>query len=271
MDEKLKLEEAKAKIDQKQLFTSDYIEEIHNLSIRLGGSEEAAVAQIASDIDDRLELEERWQDELKVLTDKIRDTEDDKARLLIQTGNVSEELLQKNITDIKGMFEQKGRAERRLDELQRELDDLKKEESEMRKKFDELNPQNGQVKVYRDVHRVLDEVAKAFRNAKKENLRRFLGALEECANEYLAKLSAQDFHGEIRLCHTLEDSTEIKLFSSNGTEIKIRQGRRRLSCTCRYCSLYLTLLTRNVMRTIRLSLMLPLLHLAILKRRSFIM
>lgn len=95
--------------------------------------------------------------------------------------------------------------------LQKELEDLKKEETELRKNFDELNPQNSLVKVYRDVHRVFEEVAKAFKNAKKENLRRFLAALEECVNGYLVKLSAQDFHGEIRLCQTIEDSTEIKL------------------------------------------------------------
>ena len=178
VDEKLKLEAAKASIEQKQLFTSNYVEEIHNLSIRLGGSTEAEVVQIATDIDNRLFLESRCQDDLKVLMDKIQDAEDDKARLLIQAGNVSEELLQKNFTDIKGMFEQKGRAEQRLVVLQRELEDLKKEETELRKNFDELNPQNSLVKVYRDVHRVFEEVAKAFKNSKKENLCRFLAALE---------------------------------------------------------------------------------------------
>ena len=224
VDEKLKLEAAKAKLEQKQLFTSEYVEEIHNLSIRLGGSTEAEIVQIATDIDNRLFMEARWQEDLKVLKDKIQEAEDDKARLLIQAGNVPEELLQKDFNDIKGMFEQKGRAEQRLVALQKELEDLLKEQEDMRKKFDELNPQNSLVKVYRDVHRVFEEIAKAFKNAKKENLRRFLAALEECANEYLAKLSAKDFHGEIRLCQTVEDSTEIKLFSSNGTEIKNPSG-----------------------------------------------
>lgn len=224
VDEKLKLEAAKAKIEQKQLFTSEYVEEIHNLGIRLGGSTEEEVVQIATDIEDRLFMEARLQDELKDVMSKIQDAEDDKARLLIQAGNVSEELLQKNFNDVKGMFEQKGRAEQRLVNLQRDLEDFQKQESEMRKKFDELNPQNSLVKVYRDVHRVFDEIAKAFKNAKKENLRRFLAALEECANGYLTKLSAQDFHGEIHLRQTIEDSTEIRLFSSNGTEIKNPSG-----------------------------------------------
>lgn len=224
VDEKLRLEAAKAEIEQEQLFTGNFVEEIHNLSIRLGGSTEAGVAQIATDICDRLSLEERLRQDLKAVLEKIQDSEDDKARLLIQSGNVPEELLQKDFQDIKGMFEQKGRAEQRLAVLQLELEELKKQEAEIRSKFEELNPQNSLVKVYRDVHRVFEEIATAFKNAKKENLRRFLAALEDCANEYLAKLSATDFHGEIRLRQTVEDSTEIKLFSSNGTEIKKPSG-----------------------------------------------
>ena len=143
------------------------------------------------------------------------------------------------------------------------MEDLKKEETELRKNFDELNPQNSLVKVYRDVHRVFEEVAKAFKNAKKENLRRFLAALEECANGYLVKLSAQDFHGEIRLCQTIEDSTEIKLFSSNGTEIKNPSGSQETV-------MYMILQIRSVMRIILLSLMRQLLHLVTQRRKDSI-
>ena len=221
---KLQMEEEKAAVERKQLFTSGYIEELHNMSIRLGGNKEAQIAHISTDIFDRLSLEDRLREELKKVENKKQETEDEKARLLIQAGNVSEELLQKSFLDIKGMFEQKGRAETRLVELERDLQDLKAEEDDLRKQFNDLNPQNGQVKVYRDVHRVFEEIAKAFRKAKKENLRRFLFALEECANEYLERLSAQDFHGEIRLRQTVEESTEIRLYSSNGTEIKNPSG-----------------------------------------------
>ena len=224
VDEKLKLEAAKAKIEQKQLFTSEHVEAIHNLSVSLGGSTEADIVQIATDIDDSLSLEARWNEELKDRNEKKQEAEDDKTRLLIQAGNISEDLLQKDFIDVKNMFEQKGRAEQRLVILQKELEDLQRQEAEMREKFNELNPQSSQVKVYRDVHRVLEEIAKAFRNAKKENLRRFLSALEDCANEYLERLSAQDFHGEIRLRQTIEESTEIKLYSSNGSEIKNPSG-----------------------------------------------
>ncbi len=221
---KLQLEEERAAAEQKQLFISGHIEELHNMSIRLGGSTEAKVAHLSTDIFDRLSLEDRLRDDLRKVEEKMQETEDEKARLLIQAGNVSEELLQKSFLDIKGMFEQKGRAEKRLVELERDLQELQEEEAGLRRQFNELNPQSSQVKVYRDVHRVLEEISKAFRRAKKDNLRRFLAALEECANDYLERLSAKDFHGEIHLRQTVEESTEIRLYSSNGTEIKNPSG-----------------------------------------------
>jgi DNA sulfur modification protein DndD len=224
---KARAEQEKEAIEKKELFSGRYVEEIHNLSIRLSGAEEAKIANIKTEISDRLDLEERLKRELDELQVKIQDAQDDKARLLIQAGNVSEEILQKTFTDIKGMFEQKGRAEKRLVELEGELKVLKEKESKLQEKFDELNPQSGQVKVYREVHHVLEAIAKAFRNAKAENLRRFLGALEDRANDYLEKLSANDFHGEIRLRQTADESTEIRLYSSNDAEIKNPSGSQK--------------------------------------------
>lgn len=221
---KAKAEKDKEALAQKELFTNRYVEEVHNLSIRLSGSKEEEVASIKTEISDRLDLEARLKDDLAQTEVKIQETEDEKARLLIQAGNVSEEILQKTFSDIKGMFEQKGRAEKRLVELENELKELKTKQTDLQKQFDELNPQSSQVRVYRDVHRAIEAIAKAFRNAKSENLRRFLGALEERANEYLEKLSANDFHGEIRLRQTADESTEIRLYSSNGTEIKNPSG-----------------------------------------------
>lgn len=59
------------------------------------------------------------------------------------------------------------------------------------------------------------------------NLRRFLSDLSEKANEYLDILSADDFHGVIRLAQTADESTEIKLFSSNKVEITKPSGSQK--------------------------------------------
>ena len=50
---------------------------------------------------------------------------------------------------------------------------------------------------------------------------------EAKANEYLDVLSANDFHGVVRLRQTADESTEIKLFSSNKTEITKPSGSQK--------------------------------------------
>ena len=75
---------------------------------------------------------------------------------------------------------------------------------------------------------------KAFINAKKENLRRFLASLSEKTNEYFKLLNENDFRGEIRIRQTANDSAEIRLFSSNGTYIKDPSGAQE---TTMYMSL----------------------------------
>lgn len=214
----------KKAIEEKELFKHSNIESLHNLSISLSGSNESQISGLVGEIRDRFELVERLSQDLKDVEQDIQDTINEKSRLLIQAGNVSEAVLEKDFNDIKGLFEQKGRAEIRLTELKGELGELEKKMSDLQKQMDALNPDSSQVKVYRDVHRVLEEIAKAFTVAKKENLRRFLADMEEKANSYLVQLSASDFHGEIRLRQTADNSTEIRLFSSNGTEIKKPSG-----------------------------------------------
>lgn len=214
----------KEAIEEKELFKFGNIESLHNLSISLSGSNELQVSGLIREISDRMGLVERLNEDLKEVEQQIQDTIDEKTRLLIQAGNVSEAILEKDFNDIKGLFEQKGRAEMRLAELKGELTQLQTRMDGLQKQMDELNPDSSQVKVYRDVHRVLEEIAKAFAFAKKENLRRFLGEMQDKANGYLEQLSASDFHGEIRLWQTADDSTEIRLYSSNGTEIKKPSG-----------------------------------------------
>lgn len=214
----------KKAIEEKELFKHNNIESLHNLSISLSGSNESQISGLVGEISDRFELVDRLSQDLKDVEQDIQDTINEKSRLLIQAGNVSEAVLEKDFNDIKGLYEQKGRAEIRLTELKGELGELEKRMSDLQKQMDALNPDSSQVKVYRDVHRVLEEIAKAFIVAKKENLRRFLADMEEKANSYLVKLSASDFHGEIRLRQTADNSTEIRLYSSNGTEIKKPSG-----------------------------------------------
>lgn len=227
VEAKLQKEIEEKALEDKTLFKFNHIENMHSLSISLSGNNESMISNIAIEIDERLELVSRLREELKSVESKLRETIDEKSRLLIQAGNVSESVLEKDFKDIKGLFEQKGRAEIRLTEMNNELTLLQNQMAGFQKELDELNPSSGLVKVLRDVHRALEEISKAFANAKEANLRRFLHELEDKANEYLDVLSANDFHGVVRLRQTADESTEIKLFSSNKTEIMKPSGSQK--------------------------------------------
>lgn len=224
---KLKNEASQKEIEEQALFPNGHIETLHNLSVQLSGTREAEVANYAQDIADRQGLVAKLQEELKKTNSKIQDIIDEKTRLLIQVGNISEAALEKEFSDIRGLYNQRESATTRLAELETQLKFQESKMADLKKELDALDPESSQVKVMRDVHIALEEIAKAFAQAKKENLTRFLSEMEETANDYLAKLSAADFHGEIRLIQTADESTEIRLFSSNGTEIKRPSGSQK--------------------------------------------
>lgn len=219
-------ESQKKELEDQSPFSSSYIEALHNLSISLSGSREAEIGEIPTLIRDRQELVARLQSEVTELERKIQDLADDKARLLISQ-NASEQELDADFGNIKGLFEQKERAITRKADLEHSLNLKEAEYEELKKEQDALNPENSQAVILKDVHRTFEAIAAAFLSAKKENLSRFLSELEEKANQYLVKLSAEDFHGEIHLVQTAEDSTEIKLFSSNGTQITRPSGSQK--------------------------------------------
>lgn len=223
---KAQAESAKQDLENQYLFKTSFIESIHSLSMQLSGSREAEIAEIPTAIKDRQELVATLSLKKKELDTKIQDVSDEKARLLIAQ-NASEQELDADFSDIKGLFEQKERAITRKESLERDLKEKETLYDDLKAEQDALRPENSQAVVLRDVHKVLELIYKAFIQAKKDNLSRFLSDLEEKANEYLAKLSAEDFHGEIRLMQTAQDSTEIKLFSSNGSPITRPSGSQR--------------------------------------------
>lgn len=214
--------------EPEQLFKNTYTEEIHSISLNLGGFNESVVTGKANDIKEKVDLVNFLRGKLEKVEESIADMEDEKARILIQADGVSEEMLTKSFSDLKGYFEQKSNAERKINDLERELKDLKDKEKYIKDQLDDLNPCKGQVKVYKRVHDAFDRILSAFVNAKEKNLTLFLQSLEERANNYLAKLNANDFHGIVKLVRTVNnDSALIKLYSSNGVEITKPSGSQK--------------------------------------------
>jgi DNA sulfur modification protein DndD len=226
LDEYLRQEDNKKKEDEPeaQLFEGRNIEDLHNLSISLGGSTAQEVARRGEDIRHHIEFVATRKQELADIEEKIREAEDEKQRLLIQSDGLSEDMLDKSFRDLRGYFEQKNRAEQRVGELRRQEAKLLEEKNAIKVELDELNPDSSIARTYSKVHTVFEKIMKAFESAKKTNLRKFLNDLEKRANDYLEMLNVDDFHGEIHIRETANESAAIQLISSNGAYIHEPNG-----------------------------------------------
>lgn len=222
LESKKKEEEKKSK--EEELFVNNYIEQIQHLSITLGGRKAEEITELTNTIIDKLELLETFKRELAKAEDKLQEAMDDKARLLIQVEGVTEEQLDLDFHNLKGFFEQKGKAEKKLVELREELKQALADKQIIEDKYDSLNPGSSMAKVYQKVHIILRNIANAFKESKELNLTRFLTEIQDRANYYLARLNTQDFHGIIRLVRTSKDTTEIRLLSANGRAITDPSG-----------------------------------------------
>lgn len=211
----------------KPLFENTYINELHTRSIQLSGDTEQELMRLATVIADRLSFVQSGKQDLERVNKDLTEAEDAKMQLLIQTPDLTEEMLIKNFKDFKGLSDSSKRASLDLQELNHELEVLEAQKQELKERQNQIVPSNGIVRVYQKVHITLERIMKAFEAAKNRNVEEFIQTLEEQANIYLKKLNADDFRGVIKIKRTADGSARINLYSSNDTLIANPGGAQK--------------------------------------------
>ena len=182
---------------------------------------------LATVIADRLSFVQSRKQDLEKVNKDLTEAEDAKIQLLIQTPDLTEEMLIKNFKDFKGLSDSSKRASLDLQELNHELEVLEAKKQELKEQQNQIVPSNGIVRVYQKVHITLERIMKAFEAAKNRNVEGFIQTLEEQANIYLKKLNADDFRGVIKIKRTADGSARINLYSSNDTLIANPGGAQK--------------------------------------------
>lgn len=211
----------------KPLFENTYINELHTRSIQLSGDTEQELMGLATAIADRLSFVQSRKQDLERVNKDLTEAEDAKMQLLIQTPDLTEEMLIKNFKDFKGLSDSSKRASLDLQELNHELEVLEAQKQGLKERQNQIVPSNGIVRVYQKVHITLERIMKAFEAAKNRNVEEFIQTLEEQANIYLKKLNADDFRGVIKIKRTADGSARINLYSSNDTLIANPGGAQK--------------------------------------------
>lgn len=211
----------------KPLFENTYINELHTRSIQLSGDTEQELMGLATAIADRLSFVQSRKQDLERVNKDLTEAEDAKMQLLIQTPDLTEEMLIKIFKDFKGLSDSSKRASLDLQELNHELEVLEAQKQELKERQNQIVPSNGIIRVYQKVHITLERIMKAFEAAKNRNVEEFIQTLEEQANIYLKKLNADDFRGVIKIKRTADGSARINLYSSNDTLIANPGGAQK--------------------------------------------
>ena len=210
-------------MDEKPLFPNSFINELHSRQIKISGETEQEISKIATTISDRLEFVTKRKTDLAEVEKQLQELETEQNDLLLQSG-LSADLLDKNFSDLRGFFDAKSRAESRVSELETTLKFKESLKSEIQEKLSQLEPTSSMTQVFQRVHTAFERIAKAFVNAKEQNINNFLQMLETVSNNYLQKLNKNDFYGIIRIRKTLNNSARIELYSDNGTRIENPNG-----------------------------------------------
>lgn len=209
--------------DEKPLFPNSFINELHSRQIKLSGDTEQEISKIATTISDRWEFVTKRKADLAEVEKQLRELETERNDLLMQSG-LSAELLDKSISDLRGFFDAKSRAESRVSELETTLKFKERAKAEIQEKLSQLEPTSSMTQVYQRVHTAFERITKAFANAKEQNINNFLQMLETESNKYLQKLNKNDFYGIIRIRKTINNSARIELYSDNDTRIENPNG-----------------------------------------------
>ena len=126
-----------------------------------------------------------------------------------------------------GFSKQHKIAEQKMKDADTDLKEAKAKLEDLKRQLREL-PGTGMVEVYNRVNQCFDKIFKAFKGAKEANLTQFLTDLEAVANDYLAKLNIEDFHGVVHLRQSVNANGDIvasiELRSDDGSIVNHPSG-----------------------------------------------
>ena len=218
-----RLEEYKGtlKVDEdeeiKPYYKNNYVVELQKRETILNDNL-AEIAKYPRIIREDIAFNNKRQDEVKKIDENIAREEEQKKRILAQADGLSEEKLLASYQNVSRWFDQKNRANNRIEELKREE---KRVDAEYRENLAELEKlaEGTSAEIYAKISLIIRQISDAFKEAKESNKKRLLHAIEDEANSFLEKLNVDDFTGVIRIIEKANGQGEAILNDSDGTRI----------------------------------------------------
>lgn len=218
-----RLQEYKASLEGKAdegiepLYKNNYIDELQKRDTTLNDNL-SDIAKMRRKIQDAIAFNNRLHDDIKKIDANLNTEFEQKKRILAQADGLTEEQLLANYDNISGWMDNKKKAEGRIDILKRQREQHRAilEEAELSLS---KTSEGTAAEMYTKTALVIQQISNAFKNAKEENKRRLLDAIEEKSNLFLAKLNTNDFKGTIRIIEKQNGQGEAFLMNNDSVRI----------------------------------------------------
>jgi len=218
-----RLQEYKASLEGKAdegiepLYKNNYIDELQKRDTTLNDNL-SDIAKMRRKIQDAIAFNNRLHDDIKKIDANLNTEFEQKKRILAQADGLTEEQLLANYDNISGWMDNKKKAEGRIDILKRQREQHRAilEEAELSLS---KTSEGTAAEMYAKTALVIQQISNAFKNAKEENKRRLLDAIEEKSNLFLAKLNTNDFKGTIRIIEKQNGQGEAFLMNNDSVRI----------------------------------------------------
>jgi len=218
-----RLQEYKASLEGKAdegiepLYKNNYIDELQKRDTTLNDNL-SDIAKMRRKVQEAIAFNNRLHDDIKKIDANLNTEFEQKKRILAQADGLTEEQLLANYDNISNWIDKKKKAEGRIDILKRQREQHRAilEEAELSLS---KTSEGTAAEMYAKTALIIQQISNAFKNAKEENKRRLLDAIEEKSNLFLAKLNTNDFKGTIRIIEKQNGQGEAFLMNNDSVRI----------------------------------------------------
>lgn len=218
-----RLEEYKASLKGKAdegiepLYKENYIGELQKRDTTLNDNL-AEVVKMRRKIQEAIAFNNRLHDDLKKIDANLASEFEQKKRILAQADGLTEEQLLAHYDNISDWMDKKNRAINRIDILKRQREQHRSALEEAELALSKTS-EGTAAEMYAKTAFIIQQISNAFKNAKEENKRRLLDAIEEKSNLFLEKLNTNDFKGTIRIIEKQNGQGEAFLMNNDSVRI----------------------------------------------------
>ena len=218
-----RLQEYKASLEGKAdegiepLYKNNYIDELQKRDTTLNDNL-SDIAKMRRKVQEVIAFNNRLHDDIKKIDANLNTEFEQKKRILAQADGLTEEQLLANYDNISNWIDKKKKAEGRIDILKRQREQHRAilEEAELSLS---KTSEGTAAEMYAKTALIIQQISNAFKNAKEENKRRLLDAIEEKSNLFLVKLNTNDFKGTIRIIEKQNGQGEAFLMNNDSMRI----------------------------------------------------